>query len=376
MRKIAAHYALIGGELRRNIVISVDDNRQIVAIDEVASLDSCASVEFFPGILIPGMINAHCHLELSYLHGAIVEGSGFAGFARAIGAVRNNFSTEERLRAASVADAVMWEQGIEAIIDIANDELVMPIKTRSRIEYLTLFEAFGLTTQQLDNHRDMTSKWAQSSITPHSTYSLQDGIFRSAVKANNTTLSIHFLESKDEVELYHNEGSLHQWYDRMGWECDFLHYATPAERITASITPEKRVVLVHGCEATAIDIERISTHFTTPATWALCPESNRYISGSKPPVELLRTKGAKIAIGTDSLASARELSMVENMRLMGDVPLTELLRWATKNGAEAMGLDAKLGSIEVGKKPGIVLLENCDLHNLRLTPESRTRRIL
>lgn len=376
MRKIAAHYALIGGELRRNIVISVDDNRQIVAIDEVASLDSCASVEFFPGILIPGMINAHCHLELSYLHGAIVEGSGFAGFARAIGAVRNNFSTEERLRAASVADADMWEQGIEAVIDIANDELVMPIKTRSRIEYLTLFEAFGLTTQQLDNHRDMTSKWAQSSITPHSTYSLQDGIFRSAVKANNTTLSIHFLESKDEVELYHNEGSLHQWYDRMGWECDFLHYATPAERITASITPEKRVVLVHGCEATAIDIERISTHFTTPATWALCPESNRYISGSKPPVELLRTKGAKIAIGTDSLASARELSMVENMRLMGDVPLTELLRWATKNGAEAMGLDAKLGSIEVGKKPGIVLLENCDLHNLRLTPESRTRRIL
>ena len=376
MRKIAAHYALSGGELRRNIVISVDDNRQIVAIDEVASLDSCASVEFFPGILIPGMINAHCHLELSYLHGAIVEGSGFAGFARAIGAVRNNFSTEERLRAASVADADMWEQGIEAVIDIANDELVMPIKTRSRIEYQTLFEAFGLTTQQLDNHRDMASKWAQSSITPHSTYSLQDGIFRSAVKANNTTLSIHFLESKDEVELYHNEGSLHQWYDRMGWECDFLHYATPAERITASITPEKRVVLVHGCEATAIDIERISTHFTTPATWALCPESNRYISGSKPPVELLRTKGAKIAIGTDSLASARELSMVENMRLLGDVPLNELLTWATKSGAEAMGLDDKLGSIEVGKTPGIVLLENADLHNLRLTPESRTRRIL
>lgn len=376
MRKIAAHYALIGGELRRNIVISVDDNRQIVAIDELASLDSCACVEFFPGILIPGMINAHCHLELSYLHGAIVEGSGFAGFARAIGAVRNNFSTEERLRAASVADADMWEQGIEAVIDIANDELVMPIKTRSRIEYQTLFETFGLTTQQLDNHRDMASKWAQSSITPHSTYSLQDGIFRSAVKANDTTLSIHFLESKDEVELYHNEGSLHQWYDRMGWDCDFLHYATPAERITASITPEKRVVLVHGCEATSIDIERISTHFTTPATWALCPESNRYISGSKPPVELLRTKGAKIAIGTDSLASARELSMVENMRLMGDVPLNELLTWATKSGAEAMGLDDKLGSIEVGKTPGIVLLENADLHNLRLTTDSRTRRIL
>jgi imidazolonepropionase-like amidohydrolase len=68
--------------------------------------------------------------------------------------------------------------------------------------------------------------------------------------------------------------------------------------------------------------------------------------------------------------------MVENMRLLGDIPLVELLTWATANGAEAMGLDAKLGSIEVGKTPGIVLLEGCDLHNLRLTPESRTRRIL
>ena len=151
MRKIAAHYALIGGELRRNIVISVDDNRRVVAIDEVVSLDSCASVEFFPGILIPGMVNTHCHLELSYLRGAIAEGSGFAGFARAIGAVRNNFTTAERLRAASVADADMWEQGVEAVLDIANDELVMPIKERSNIEYLTLFEVFGLTTQNIDS---------------------------------------------------------------------------------------------------------------------------------------------------------------------------------------------------------------------------------
>lgn len=376
MRKIAAHYALVGSELRRNILISVDDNRQIVTIDEVASLDSCASVEFFPGILIPGMVNAHCHLELAYLRGAIAEGSGFAGFARAIGAVRNNFTKYERLHAASVADSAMWEQGVEAVIDIANDELVMPIKERSNIEYLTLFEVFGLTTQNIDNHKEMASRWAQSSVTPHSTYSLQDNIFRSAVEANNSTLSVHFLESAEEMELYHNEGSLHQWYDKMGWECDFLHYATPTERITKSIARDKRVVLVHGCEATATDIDRINNHFLTPATWALCPESNRYISGSKPPIELLRSKGAKIAIGTDSLASARELSMVENMRLLGDIPLVELLTWATANGAEAMGLDAKLGSIEVGKTPGIVLLEGCDLHNLRLTPESRTRRIV
>lgn len=376
MRKIAAHYTLIGGELCRNIVVSVDDHRRVVAVDRVTSLDNMASVEFYPGILIPGMVNAHCHLELSYLRGAIAEKSGFAGFARSIGAVRNNFTSEERLHAASVADAQMWEQGIEAVIDIANDDLVMPVKERSHIEYLTLFEVFGLTTQHVDNHKNMASKWAQSSITPHSTYSLQDATFRSAVNENNSIVSIHLLESKAEIELYQRQGSLWEWYERMGWECDFLSYASPAKRIVESIGHDKRVVLVHGCEATSDDIKTIDRHFTVPATWALCPESNRYISDAKPPVEMLRSMGSHIAIGTDSLASARELSLIENMRLLGDIPLAEMLTWATKNGAEAMGLSSKIGTIEVGKSPGLVLVEDVDLHNMRLTPQSRTHRIL
>lgn len=376
MRKIAAHYTLIGGELCRNIVVSVDDHRRVVAVDRVTSLDNMASVEFYPGILIPGMVNAHCHLELSYLRGAIAEKSGFAGFARAIGAVRNNFTSEERLHAASVADAQMWEQGIEAVIDIANDDLVMPVKERSHIEYLTLFEVFGLTTQHVDNHKNMASKWAQSSITPHSTYSLQDATFRSAVNENNSIVSIHLLESKAEIELYQRQGSLWEWYERMGWECDFISYASPAKRIVESIAHDKRVVLVHGCEATSNDIKTIDKHFTVPATWALCPESNRYISDAKPPVEMLRSMGSHITIGTDSLASARELSMIENMRLLGDIPLAEMFTWATKNGAEAMGLSSKIGTIEVGKSPGLVLVEDVDLHNMRLTPQSRTRRIL
>lgn len=376
MRKIAAHYTLIGGELCRNIAVSVDDQRGVVAVDRVTSLDNMASVEFYPGILIPGMVNAHCHLELSYLRGAIAEKSGFAGFARAIGAVRNNFTSEERLHAASVADAQMWEQGIEAVIDIANDDLVIPVKERSHIEYLTLFEVFGLTTQHVDSHKNMASKWRQSSITPHSTYSLQDATFRNAVNENNSIVSIHLLESKAEIELYQRQGSLWEWYERMGWECDFLSYASPAKRIVESIAHDKRVVLVHGCEATSDDIKTIDKHFTAPATWALCPESNRYISDAKPPVEMLRSMGSHIAIGTDSLASARELSMIENMRLLGDIPLAEMLTWATKNGAEAMGLSSKIGTIEVGKSPGLVLVEDVDLHNMRLTPQSRTRRIL
>jgi cytosine/adenosine deaminase-related metal-dependent hydrolase len=374
-RKITAHYTLVGGQLRSNIVVEVDSSRRIVSVVESEVIDSMAGVEFYPGILIPGMVNLHCHLELAYLRGAIEEQTGFAGFARAIGMVRDKFTIEERLHAASVADSAMWQEGIEAVLDIANDDVVMPVKERSKIEYRTLFELFGLGCNSITKHQEMAEHYTNSSITPHSTYSLQDQTFRSAASNNRSTISIHMLESEAETELYRGQGSLMEWYERMGWECDFLHYGSPAQRVVRSIEPSRNVVLVHGCRATGEDVALISDHFKDNVTWALCPESNRYISNDRPPVELLRKMGCRIGIGTDSLASARSLSLIDNLRLIDDVPLNEALTWATKGGAEALGMD-HLGEIAVGKRPGLVIIRDADLHNLRLTPESRAERVV
>ncbi len=375
-RKISAHYALIDGTLRRNIIVEIDATRRIVAITESENIDSCAGVEFYPGILIPGMVNAHCHLELSYLQGAIEEQTGFAGFARAIGRVRGNYTNEERLRAASLADAKMWEEGVEAVMDIANDELIMPIKEASNIRYTTLFELFGLTTESIANHMAMSQRHGRSSVTPHSTYSLQDQIFREACEHNTSTISIHLLESDDESQLYNHQGSLAQWYKSMGWECDFLHYGSPTRRVVQSVDANRRTLLVHGCKATAEDVALLDNHFKTAVSWVLCPESNRYISGIKPPVEVLRKAGAQIAIGSDSLSSARTLSLIDNLRQIDDIPLEELLGWATIGGAKALGMEDTIGSISVGKCPGLVIIEGADLHTMRLTEESHARRLL
>lgn len=375
MRRIASHYTLYNGELERNIVVEVDDRGTITNILRCDAIDSMASVEFFPGILIPGMVNCHCHLELSYLKGAIAEGEGYGGFARSIGAVRNNFTTEERIRSARLADAQMWEEGVEAVADIANDDLVMEVKTQSKIEYHTLFEFFGLNNRDVEPHFDLANRYPRSYVTPHSTYSVQDEPFRQICARNSSLLSIHLLESDAEEGLYHGRGSLHEWYQRMGWECDFLKYESPAGRVAGCIDRKCRVLLVHNTRATAEDIATVESH-TKNGTWVLCPESNRFISNDRPPVELLRKSGVAIAVGTDSLASARSLSMIENLRLLGNHPLRELLTWATLNGAKALGIDGMKGSIEIGKRPGLVVIEGADLHNLCLTPESVAHRII
>ena len=374
-RRIASHYALINGKLERNAVITVEQDGTILSIEQPEVLDSCASVEFFPGIITAGMINAHCHLELSYLAGAIAEGQGFAGFAREIGRVRGNYSNEERIHAADIADALMWEEGVQAVADIANDALVMDIKRRSKIEYITLFEHFGLNNNSTDAIFALAAEHS-ANVTPHSTYSVQDRPFREICNRGEGVISIHFLESKAERELYSGGGSLAEWYARMGWECDFLHYGTPAKRIAESVPSDRKTLIVHCVECLPEDVEVIDSHINGGATWVVCPESNRYISGTTPPIKMLRDMGCRIAIGTDSRASARHLSMIENLRLLGDMPLEELLSWATIDGAKALGMEHKLGSIEVGKCPGLVLIEGVDLQNMRLTEESKSRRLL
>lgn len=376
MRRIAAHYLIDRGTVRLRPVVETDDSGRIVSVGEWDRLDGDAATEFYAGALCAGFVNAHCHSELSYLRGAIPRGSGFAGFARAIGQVRGGFPAGERLRALQAADARMWHEGVQAVGDIVNDGSSFEVKSRSRIAYRSFAEVFGLCADT-SAARGLL-RYPDTSLTPHSAYSVQDGVFREIAAEGNGPLSVHFMESPDEAALYRGEGSLAEWYGRMGWTCDFLGYGSPAARVAASVPPNRRVMLVHGCCASEEDMQMLDDRFSSPVAWVLCPRSNLYISGLRPPVELLRRRGALICVGTDSLASNDSLSVIEELKALPGVPLTEALMWATLNGARALGMEAEAGSVAAGRRCGLVLVENLDGRSgvLRLTPESRSRRLV
>lgn len=384
IRKIASHYLLTPQGFQPCPLLTIrcfaDGSHEIVAVEQYGEgLDSMAGVEFYSGILCAGFINAHSHIELSYLRGAIAEGEGFAAFAESIGRVRGNFSEEERTTAIAKADRTMWEEGIDAVGDIVNGATSFSAKAASPILYHNFVEVFGLRECNLNRQRELLN-YHNTSLTPHSTYSVAEAPFREACENDiDKPLSIHFMESKAEAELYIGSGSLHEWYERVGFRCDFLHYETPAKRIVACTPKERSVLLVHNCAISSRDIEVIMSHFTAPVFWVLCPRSNDYISRIKPQsVELLRSYGSNvnICIGTDSLASNWSLSMVEEMKMFSDIPLAEVLRWATINGAKALGIADKYGSIEVGKRSGIVNLTGVNLDDFTLTDTSKAVRIL
>ena len=384
MRHIASHYLLDCGQIIKHPLVTLDEQGRVVAVEQWERLDSVASTEFYGGALCAGFVNAHSHIELSYLQGAIARGTGFGGFAAAIGRVRGGYTAQQRQQALRAADAKMWSEGVQAVADIVNDDSSFEMKSRSPIRYRSFAELFGLNSSVEQVEPLATHPF--TTVTPHSAYSLQDEAFRAAARAE--LLSVHFLESPDEQSLYRGEGSLAEWYGRMGWQCDFIHYGSATNRLIASVAPDRRVLLVHGCCATGEDVEALAQHFHYPVSWVLCPQSNSYISSLQPPVELLRQHGAQICVGTDSLASNTNLSMIEELKLMADVPLSERVAWATINGARALGMDDEIGSVEVGKRPGIVLIEGVvarhyraknkaeELLDLDLTPAATSRRLV
>ena len=367
MRCIASHYLLDRGQILARPLLKLDDGGRILAVEQWESLDRLHSTEFYAGALCAGFVNAHCHIELSYLRGAIPRGTGFGGFARAIGQVR----------ALVAADAQMWQEGVAAVADIVNGSTSFEMKLSSPIRYRSFAELFGLRSD-VESVEELLQQ-PQTTITPHSTYSLQDGPFRrSAAMADGAPLSIHFMESEDEQALFRGSGSLAAWYERMGWQCDFLHYGSPARRLTESLEREQRLLLIHACCVGDEELQLLNDHFINPIAWVLCPRSNDYISSLRPPVALLRSSGAMICVGTDSLASNESLSIIEELKCFAGVPLKECLAWATINGARALGLESELGSVEVGKCPGIVLLEGLDFSGSEplLTASTTARRLI
>ena len=360
-------------------ILSFDAEGRLLRIERTDRIDAQQNVEFYNGALVPGFVNAHCHLELSYLKGRIARGGGLAAFADAIASERGKTSPEERAAAAAYWDCRMFRDGVTAVGDICNGTSTFPLKRKSPVHYHNFVECFGLRAQDFTPMRtvlrECTGSGLEGSLTPHSAYSLQDAPFR-AVAAESHRLSVHFMESRSEAELYRARGPLHERNLRERVTIDFAGYGSPAGRIAGSVPKEKNMLLVHNTFVTEQIADTLQHRFGNRLTWVLCPRSNDFIERATPPAELLHRLSGRIAVGTDSLASNDSLSMIDELKRFPEIPLPERLQWATRSGAEALGIDAWAGSFDIGKRPGAVLITGIDWDTLTLLPHAASRRIL
>jgi cytosine/adenosine deaminase-related metal-dependent hydrolase len=392
MKRFSAQYIITGAgsTLKRGIISTTDDGTVTAVTDTGGDLRETGHTPFYNGIIVPGFINCHCHLELSAMQGAIPRSTKLPRFIQHVSEGRDKFAATAAV-AASEADRNMFEAGINGCADICNTSSTFGIKEKSPIDYINLLEIFGTNPESADRRiaeinslASEAAKWsAPWYITPHSFYSLSLPLLRKVkeITGSNRVTSIHFMESAAEKEMMKKaSGALAETYLSMGITREIMEQRARdhAESVLSLVTSSGNLLLVHNTAAGDNDIERVMQRDNV--WWCLCPLSNRYIEDTAPPVEKLRQHGAAIVLGTDSLASNSSLSILDEMKAIAGmhptIPLSEMVKWASSNGAEALGMDRKLGTIEVGKRPGLLLLENIDLEKPLLTREVTLRRLI
>lgn len=353
-----------------NGVIGVDNKGTICAVltESEALQQGIKNIERHKGVLIPGFVNTHCHLELSHLRGAIKERTGLTEFIRGILSLRDQPETQA-IKAMQAADEEMYANGIVAVGDISNKLISKEIKLKSKIYYHTFVEVFGFNApaeKTIAGGIDLRDQFEplRASIVPHAPYSVSPALFHkiAEVTRSNDVLSIHNQETAAENELFEKgTGKFADFFAEMGIALNEAHGAGQnAIRYHLPRLPERiNLLLVHNTFAGKNDI-RFAENEHHRLYWCLCPNANLYIENSLPDSKEFLTENIKITLGTDSLASNHQLSILAEMRTLQDhqfVSFERSLPWATLNGAESLGIAQTFGSLTVGKKPGILLVD-------------------
>jgi cytosine/adenosine deaminase-related metal-dependent hydrolase len=387
-RKFKADYLFDGFKILRDnavLVCTPDGSIEDIVDENQAGGD----LEKFPGMITPGFINCHCHVELSHLKDLIPEKQGLVNFVLSVVSQRNQPAAFRR-EAILSAETSMLNTGIVAVGDICNGADTLIAKSEKRLDYYNFIELLGWVPEQAvaryETGKKLEALFNEAgeqhvSLNPHAPYSVSGELWELlSAGFPNKTITIHNQESAAENEFFlSGSGDLTRMYALM--KIDSGRFKAPGTNSLPYFLPKLKnafkILLVHNTYMEEGDlIEAIA--FREDLFFCFCPNANLYIEGRLPDIPVFLKHHARMVLGTDSLAGNHQLSILEEMKTIKktfpSIPTSELLVWATSNGANALSFDGKLGDFSKGKKPGIVLIENLQLGEI--APGSISRRIV
>ncbi|HKK87689.1 MAG TPA: amidohydrolase family protein [Saprospiraceae bacterium] len=347
-------------------ILHVKDNGNIEGISSPAEVDM-SDVKHYNGILCPGFVNTHCHLELSHLREQIPTGTRLIPFITGI-VEKRDFPPEVIAEKMIEADRAMYEAGINAVGDISNVSDSFKVKAESPIYYHSFLELFDLMQEdKAEEHfqggvvlyEKAKEMGLSASLTPHAPYSVSDQLFQS-ITGVSQHLSIHNQETADEDELFEKgTGGFHNFYGHFGLNLDGFNASgkSSLRSVLPHVPSETPTLFIHNSFTQPKDIAA-ATEKLEKVYWCTCPNANLYIENRLPNYQFFLDAGAKMVIGTDSLSSNWQLSVLEEIktirRYFSALDSATLLNWACRNGAEALGVEDRYGVFKEGRQPGVL----------------------
>lgn len=330
-------------------------------------------------VILPGLVNAHTHVELSFMNGVPPAGGTFMTWLRDLVARRPGIDAGAAAEAATKAIETMVLRGTVAVGDIANGAWAAPLLARSGLRGLAFHEIFGFAASDTESILDAAAQRLESIdadpdvlaardrfttiLTPHAAHTTSFPLLKALggrAVASGEMLSIHVAESEEESQLLRDgTGPFKDFLiERGAWDPAFKAPGqTPVEYLERLGVLTPRTLAVHCVHLDHQDISRLQARGVTVVT---CPRSNQRLGVGKAPVPKLLSSGIQVALGTDSLASAPDVDVfTEVAHLRQEHPglsPAAALRIATLNGARALGIAKDLGSIEEGKLAALTVV--------------------
>ena len=374
MRIISANSIFNGiNFLSQEMALVIDDFGLLKDIVKKTEIQS-SEIEHYDGIIAPGFVNAHCHLELSHLFSHIDPKTGLIEFLKQVIAKRNNFNKKEQEDAAIEADFKMWESGIVAVGDISNIDTTFKTKANSKIYYHTFIELIGLNPlhsetifekglsllKELENYNLIGSLAAHA---PFSSSKLLINKIANYNSLNNLAFSIHNQESEEETKFFAGRPSgINDLFAYLNIDINwFIPPKTSSLLSYLDVIPNKKSLLVHNTFCKEEDIIASKHKFIN---WCFCPGANLFIENTLPNYDLFLNHNQNWCIGTDSLASNQKLDMCFEASILlsksPSISIESILKALTYNGAKALGIEDKFGKLIIGKNTGLNLIQHSD----------------
>ena len=328
--------------------------------------------------ILPALVNAHTHLELSYLRDVVPPSTRFTNWIRVLMAARRQYPDASDPRILSAAQAGIDEAraaGTGLVGDISNTLVTVPLLREAGLAAHVFYELLGFNTPDPRQRVEDARAQARAALGPddslrvslaaHAPYSVSPALF-SAIRADlenqkGGLSTVHLGESSEELEfLKHGEGAWRTLLEELGvWTDEWTPPGgSPVEYLADLGFLDSRVIVVHGVQFSGDDL---ATLRSLGVTIVSCPRSNRYVGVGDPPLESFYAMGVTVAFGTDSLASVQDLNMFAELaharRLAPRVSARTLLESATLCGASALGFEHDFGTIEAGKRASLIAVQ-------------------
>jgi len=359
------------GEPMRRASISIEDGR-ITALDEASA---AGAADLGRAAIMPALVNAHTHLELSYLRGRVPRPEKFLDWIRTTIAARRRYpdpADPEIVDAARAAVAEARTSGTGLLGDVSNTLVTAPLLREASLSAQIFYELLRFNTSDAESMtREARAKadaaadpagGVRVSLAPHAPYSVSPALF-AAIRADldahpGQVTSVHLGESPEETEfIRRGSGPWRVLLEELGvwteaWKAPGTSPVAYLEQIGFL---DRRVLAVHGVQFDGDDLDRLRARDMTIVS---CPRSNQHVGVGAPPLEAFYAMNVHVALGTDSLASVPDLNMfselAEAKRLAPRVPARALLESATRRGAAALGFGDDYGTLEVGKRALVI----------------------